>query len=375
MLHRNFESAQKRCGIPLQGSDSLTNLSFRVEGTPELLALVRERFGEEDIASMNLTATSSKVPPCAFLSYAWEDHELAERLAKALMQNGIDTWWAEWSMKAGHSLRQKIDQGLGDCTHFLVLLTPTSIGKPWVNQEMDAGLVRKLESETRFFAIRAGLPASQLPPLLKGLLSPSLEDFNADVRQIIADIHELSRKPRLGLALAATSAPTTGYSTAATTVARIFIDRSENAVLADPQLTVEEIAEATSLTDHDVQDALHELSAFFNVILGRALPKDELFASFDRHFKEWDPAADALTLAADLVNNPAFPRGPAESWSRYGWPPRRLNPAIAYLVNRDIITESKAIGSHPWTTAWVDNTDATRRFVKRASASAGPLKD
>jgi hypothetical protein len=141
-------------------------------------------------------------------------------------------------------------------------------------------------------------------------------------------------------------------------------------------LTVEEIAEATSLTDDDVQDALHELSAFFNVSFGRALPKDELFASFDRHFKEWDPAADALTLAADLVNDPAFPRGPAEISSRYRWPPRRLNPAIAYLVNRDIITESKAIGSHPWTTAWVDKTDATRRFVKsRASASAGPLKD
>jgi hypothetical protein len=59
------------------------------------------------------------------------------------------------------------------CTHFLALLTPVSIAKPWVNQEMDAGLVKKLDEETRFIAVRSNLPAGALPPLLKGMLSPA----------------------------------------------------------------------------------------------------------------------------------------------------------------------------------------------------------
>ena len=98
---------------------------------------MRQRMGnEEEEATVNEEQTGS---PRVFLSYTWGDRELAERIANALQANGIDTWWAEWCISAGDSLRQKIDEGLGDCTHFLVLLTPNSIEKPWVNQEMDAG--------------------------------------------------------------------------------------------------------------------------------------------------------------------------------------------------------------------------------------------
>ncbi|WP_271611201.1 toll/interleukin-1 receptor domain-containing protein [Bradyrhizobium sp. CCBAU 21360] len=350
--------------------DSLESLSFRVEGTPEVLALVRERFGQEDLALMDLREASPKASPRAFLSYAWEDRELAKRLATALMAKGIDTWWAEWSMRSGDSLRQKIDQGLANCTHFLVLLTPTSIEKPWVNQEMDAGLIRKLEENARFIAIRSELPASRLPPLLKGMLAPALDDFDNDVDQIIADIHELSRKPALGPLPAAASAPATGYSAAASAVARIFVDKSEHAVFGDPQLTFDDIARAVDLTKDDVKDALHELSTFFTISFDRALPKNELFATFDGYFKEWTPSTDALSLAADLVNDPHFPENPPEIAERYGWTTRRLNSAIAYLANRELVMESQGLGTHPWGTAWIQKTDATRRFVKSRSSAA-----
>ena len=153
--------------------DRLDNLSFSVEGSPELLALVKQRFAAEELENMTFASTVGSTSPRAFLSYAREDRQLAEQVAAALQANGIDTWWAGWCIGAGDSLRQKIDEGLADCTHFLVLLTPASITKPWVNQEMDAGLVRKLNENTRFIAVRSGLAASALPPLLAGMLSPS----------------------------------------------------------------------------------------------------------------------------------------------------------------------------------------------------------
>ena len=348
---------------------SLDTLSFTVEGSPELLALVRERFGGTgEIEGMALVPTTSVGSRRAFLSYAGEDRALAERLAFALQANGVETWWAGWSIGAGESLRQKIDQGLSGCTHFLVLLTPASIVKPWVNQEMDAGLVRKLEEKARFIAIRSGLPVTALPPLLKGMLSPQIDDFDADVVQHVNDIYEISRKPPLGPSPAATTGPSTGYSAASTMIAKIFVESSETALFGDPQLTITDLVTRTSLSEDDVRDALHELRAFFTVSFDRALPKDELYVIFDKHFLPWDPAADALALAADLVNDASFPENTLEIASRYDWLPRRLNPAIAFLINRDLIMDSKAIGTHPWITAWIQKkAEATRRFVKSRS--------
>ena len=82
--------------------------------------------------------------PRVFLSYTSDDIELARRIAESLHGNGIDTWWDKWRISTGDSLRQKIDEGLSGCTHFLVLLTPQSIDKPWVNQE-----ARKCAAEVR----------------------------------------------------------------------------------------------------------------------------------------------------------------------------------------------------------------------------------
>ena len=118
--------------------DSLDNLQMHVEGSPELIALVRQRMGQDE--ELDLEEQTPEGPPRLFLSYTSDDAELAGRIATALQENGIDTWWDRWCISTGDSLRQKIDEGLGDCTHFLVLLTPQSVGKPWVNQEMDAGL-------------------------------------------------------------------------------------------------------------------------------------------------------------------------------------------------------------------------------------------
>lgn len=81
--------------------------------------------------------------PVAFLSYAAENRELAIRIAKDFQGQGIETFFAEWEIGPGDSIRTKIDEGLGNCTHFVVLLTPESIEKKWVNTEIDAAFVAK----------------------------------------------------------------------------------------------------------------------------------------------------------------------------------------------------------------------------------------
>jgi hypothetical protein len=88
------------------------------------------------------------------------------------------------------------------------------------------------------------------------------------------------------------------------------VESSSDALFGSPQFNVDAIAERTGLSVDDAEDALHELSAFFRVAHDPALPKDELFATFDKYWTDWDPADDALRIAADLVNDATFPKKP-----------------------------------------------------------------
>ena len=101
-----------------------------------------------------------KTIPRAFLCHATEDKEIARPLAEELQRNGIDTSYDEWEIGPGDSLPQKIGEGIGDCTHFIVLLTPISIEKPWVKAEMDVGLVRNIKGKCKFIPLRCGLDFS-----------------------------------------------------------------------------------------------------------------------------------------------------------------------------------------------------------------------
>jgi hypothetical protein len=344
--------------------DSLDNMQMHVEGSPEIIALVSQRLGIET-GETDVTPDAFAGPPRAFLSYTSADAALAERIARALQDNGIDTWWDRWCIGAGDSLRQKIDEGLGDCTHFLVLLTPNSISKPWVNQEMDAGLVRKLNNECRFLPVRYKLPASALPPLLSGMHAPEIEG-DEDVTQLIHDIHGVSRKPPLGKApLAAAAATETGYSAAANTVARYFVEQSKYGRFADPMIDVAPLAEATGLSLADTRDALFELSGFFKETKVHALVKASLFAEFDRFWMPWDPREDAIKLAADIGNDAGFPADSKAIAERYDWPPRRLNPAATYLLERGVLADHRVINSREFELFRIlGKPDELRRFVK-----------
>jgi hypothetical protein len=345
--------------------ESLDRLTIHAEGSPALLALVEERLGQGENREEQMPAI-----PRAFLCYGTEDKPLAEKIASAMQSSRIDTWWANWCISAGDSLRQRIDEGLGDCTHFIVLLTPTSIKKPWVNQEMDAGLIRKLNNHCKFIPLRHRLPVSQLPPLLSGMSSPEVVDPERDIGQLIHDIHGITRKPPLGEASATVSEAkklNTGYSAAASAIAKLFVERTATATFGDPQMLVTDLQEATGLSEEDVEDAIHELSGKVQLTHECVLPKEELFATFDQFWKEWNPADDALRLAADLVNDKEFPRILPQIAECYGWEARRLNPAVAYLINRDIVSTSQVMGTQPWLIHWIEDTADTRRFVRSRS--------
>ena len=345
--------------------DTLASLKLKVEGSRELLQLVQERHKGDEVPIEFVT--KGDATPRVFLSYAWENKLLAEKIASALQANGIETWWAGWCIAAGDSLRQKIEEGLGECTHFIVLLTPDSVHKPWVNQEMDAGLIRTLSKKSRFIPLRHQLPPTELPPLLSGMLSPEVDAEASNILQLVNDIHGVTRKPPLGQApttVKAAEVVKTGYSAAASAIAQVLVQMSKGGRSYDPQIPLHELGLRTELSHEDVHDALHELSSLVHVHREEVVwPEDEFFSEFDKFWMPWNPAEDALKLAADMVNIAGFPDRTEDISARYGWDARRLNPAISYLASRDLVHARSALDTH-FVAIWVGKTDATRRFVK-----------
>lgn len=362
--------------IAVTGTD-LSNLTCQVEGSPELIALVQAKLAEENASEdaspedgSDSETPAEQVAPTAFLSYAFEDSDLAKRIAEALMARGIDTWWAQWCIAAGDSIRQRIDEGLENCTHFIVLLTPESITKPWVNLEIDAGLLRKLGEGTKFIPLRCGLPVGALTPLLQTLFSPEVDADSLDISQVINDIHGLTRKPKLGPPPPAVSTASKGaeYSPAAMALAKFFVESSESGQKFDPQSSPDELAAALGLSEDDLADAIFELKGMVTGHHGDLVfPEESLFAKFDKYWKPWDPAEDALRVAAGLVNDESFPDRPVDMASLLGWSSRRLNPALAYLCVRGLVRDIRAMDGTDFLACRIDKTDATRRFVKSRS--------
>jgi hypothetical protein len=152
----------------------LPDAILRRRGSPAFARELEKRLGVDtgSIETMSTQATSDV--PRVYLAHASDDHEtLAKPLAEALMAQGIDDWFDEWEIRAGDSLRRKMEEGLTNCTHFVVLLTTSSLHKPWVETEIDAGFIRAVGGESRFIGIRAGVGVNDLS-MTRSTISPNL---------------------------------------------------------------------------------------------------------------------------------------------------------------------------------------------------------
>jgi hypothetical protein len=286
---------------------------LEISGSDSVVELVKQELGLSGHVEEKMPQTSAR--PTVFLSYASEDKLIAKLVADRLMQNGIETFFAEWEIRAGDSIRQKIDQGLEECTHFIVLATETSIEKEWVKTEIDGVYRRKIEGQCTLIPVRHKLDARRLPPSLGGLHAPALDDVDSDIKALIDDIFDVSKKPALGpipsIIAQKVSSGALGLSPAAEALVRLCMEKTEHGDDLDPQLDNETISIETGLNKDDIIDAIEELEDRGFVKhsrhigdqgIGRVLSQAVLYVQFDKHFKEWDPEQDALKVAVALMN-------------------------------------------------------------------------
>jgi hypothetical protein len=312
--------------------------------------------------------------PQVFLSHASEDKPLAERIARDLVANGIGTFFDRWEIRSGDSIRQRLDEGLGACTHFVLLATPISLTKRWVKAEIDAAFLRKVEEQCRFIALRVEVKPAELPPLLAALHSPSLDlsRYDDDLRTLIGDIHGVNRKPALGAVpafAAAPAAPAVGLSAHAAAVARYLVERSEHGFDNDPDVPAKELAEALGLTMDELLDAVEELEAEGCAMLheyagGRDVaPTEAMFPRFDRFWTDHDAEQDAVRVATHLLDQPQASASSPELAECFGWTSRRLNPAIQFLLSNGLIEDDPTL-VFPWLRYRLRANRGLRRWLR-----------
>lgn len=347
-------------------------VAIRTTGSPTFARLVEDRLGMERGRVTMMTASDATAHPKVHLAHASEDKTRVRPIAEYLMANGVDVWFDEWEIDPGDSLRQKMEEGLGAMTHFVVVLTETAITKPWVAKEIDVGLVQQVGGKSRFVPLVVDLDTAKLSPFLQSMLFLKMDPANpVDLKTLVDRLHGVSRKPSLGDAphYVQTAPPgLTGWSQAAIAVGRHIVETSAHAMTVDPIVTLDGLMGSLTMAPDDLRIALLDLKGGGYLrelnLQGHYAPTAALFVDFDEAFMPFSPKDDAGVLANRMMNGDDRSVETKRLAEQLGWEPRRINSAICYLERAGAIKTFTALASAPWRAVQLLRNDETLRFAR-----------
>lgn len=140
-------------------------------------------------------------PPRVFVSHTSEDKErFVNRFAARLRENGVDAWLDKWEMLPGDGLVDKIfEEGLKDAQAVIVVLSRVSVEKPWVREELNAAVVKRINTGSKLIPVV--IDDCDVPEALKSTLwqrIENLESYQESFDRILAAIFGTSDRPPIG---------------------------------------------------------------------------------------------------------------------------------------------------------------------------------
>ena len=142
--------------------------------------------------------------PKVFLSHASEDKErFVLPFAEKLRSRGLDMWVDRWEMLPGDSLVHKIFiEGLESASAVVVVISRNSLAKPWVAEELDAAVVKRIEEGSKLIpVVLDGLTPRELPAPIRHLLFEPVPDptqLDEVVDRVARAIQARPDRPPLG---------------------------------------------------------------------------------------------------------------------------------------------------------------------------------
>jgi hypothetical protein len=152
----------------------------------------------------------------------------------------------------------------------------------------------------------------------------------------------------------------------------MFVTESDIGKSGHPALDFSGFCSRLSIDEVAGQDVVDELEGKGFLSHTSALGKpirsvkatDRLFWQFDKIFQPWNTEADARSIAEKLVNGQKNQLVAAKLAEEFAWKPRRINPALTYLVQNGIVGQSET-SSHPFAVFSILETAETRRYVRQ----------
>ncbi len=317
--------------------------------------------------------TAKHTFPKAFICHASEDKSEAVKVATDLRNNGVDAWIDLWEINPGDSLRQKIEQGIDGAEFFIAIVSAASKDKPWVNQELDAAFIKKIEGQTRIIPVIYNITNEQIPLLLRSMRYVRLDGDN-HLRELIDICLGNSSRPPVIVPSRSQAARELGISPSAFDVAREINLRCQYGFIAETAIAVETLAEALNISVKDAVLSITELEDEGYVEYGRVmggygsvLPKNQLFIATDKLIHGFDASEDVVTLVASVINDGSEQFAGEELCKITGWQPRRLNPALSILMDGNHVISSRSMGSAPFIASSILITDRTRLLARRVA--------
>jgi hypothetical protein len=139
--------------------------------------------------------------PGVFVSHATEDNErFARGFAERLRENGCRVWFDEWELLPGDSLVDKVfEEGLKDADAMVVVLSASSIDKPWVREELNAAFIKRIEGKCKLIPVLIDDVA--VPEALKSTVWQRIGDldhYEEELDRILRAIHDDRNRPEPG---------------------------------------------------------------------------------------------------------------------------------------------------------------------------------
>jgi hypothetical protein len=223
--------------------------------------------GAEEITRGMIGGDGVAKSPKAFISHASEDKERFVRVfAERLRERGVDAWVDEWEIYPGDSLIDKIfEEGLKDADAVIVVISQYSIDKPWVREELNAAVVKRINRGGRLIPVV--LDDAEVPEVLKNTVWVKIADlteYARDFDRIVSAIFDHRPKPPLGKPPAYVTSPEPaipGLSPIDVTVLRAF---AENALEKGSTFSIATedrwlVVNTNGITREDYEDALEML--------------------------------------------------------------------------------------------------------------------
>jgi hypothetical protein len=139
-------------------------------------------------------------PPKVFLSHASEDKAFVLDFASRLRKRGVDLWLDRWEILPGDSFVEKIfDEGIAQAKAVIVVISRHSAGKPWVREELNVAVVRKINKLSKLIPVV--IDDCKVPNVLQATLWERIEDlkhYEASLDRIVLSIFGQTDKPSIG---------------------------------------------------------------------------------------------------------------------------------------------------------------------------------